>query len=64
MKKTIETMLFMIYREIGIDNPENHIEILEFCYLDVKECADIDHWHDGDVSIAFRRYLESKGGAK
>ena len=57
-KEEIGAMLIEIYMCIGMDRPTNHDEILEFCVDDVKETADENEWHSGDVSIAFRRYLE------
>jgi len=58
MRKNIDLDLSMIYRKIGIDRPENHNNILSFCFEDVKECADRENWHSGDVAIAFRRFLD------
>jgi len=64
---SIEYNLLELYKNIGIDRPENHDKILEFVEQDVKETA--DHWIDtdgqvmwyyGDVAIAFRRFIESK----
>lgn len=55
----VEQHLFDIYKAIGIDRPENHEAILEFVANDVFETADPLIWHSGDVSIAFRRWLES-----
>ena len=43
-----------------MDNPHNFREILEFVVNDVEETADPDNWHDGDVSIAFRRWIEAQ----
>ena len=61
LRKEIETQLLgEIYPAIGIDRPENHEEIVDFIVEDVKETADPEDWHSGDVSIAFRRFLESK----
>ena len=33
---------------------------MDFCYEDVCETADPVDWHEGDVTIAFRRWIESK----
>ena len=52
-------MLFNIYQNIGIDKPTNHNSILEFVYNDVCDTADSENWNDCDVSIAFRRFIES-----
>lgn len=50
----------VIYPAIGIDRPENHDKIVKFIVSDVKETADPDNWHSGDIEIGFRRFLESK----
>lgn len=59
-EKEVEQVLFSIYNAIGIDKPENHEDILNFCVEDVEETADKENWHSGDVAIAFRRFLEKK----
>jgi len=43
----------------GCDKPDNNDEIINYIVQDVEETADPINWHSGDVSIAFRRYLES-----
>jgi len=58
MKETVEAMLFDIYKNIGIDKPENHDEIVDFVFNDVVETADPEKWHSGDVAIGFRRFME------
>ena len=62
MKKQeeIASLLIDIFDKIGIDTPNNFDSIAEFCYEDVCETADPDNWHSGDVSIAFRRWIESQ----
>ncbi len=57
-RKEIERMLIDIFDRIGIQTPSNFDEIAEFCYEDVCACADPINWHDGDVSIAFKRWIE------
>jgi hypothetical protein len=59
-KLEIERDLLAIYRNIGIDVPSNHDEILKYVIDDVEETADKNDWHNGDVAIAFRRFLETK----
>ena len=59
MKDEVERMLIDIFRKIGIDVPENFENIVQYCYEDVMEVAG-DDWHDGDVSIAFRRWIEEQ----
>jgi len=59
-KKEVEAQLLAdIYPVIGIDRPKNHDDIVEFIMDDLEAAADPDSWHSGDVSIAFRRFLES-----
>lgn len=53
------TLLGTIYPAIGIDKPENHDDIVDFIVDDIKATADPEEWHSGDISIAFRRFLES-----
>lgn len=60
----VEAHLFDIYNAIGIDKPENHDTILEFVANDVLETADLLKWHSGDVSIAFRRWMEQSNVQK
>ena len=56
----IASMIIDIFDRINIDMPSNFDDILEFIYNDVCETADENDWHDGDVAIAFRRWIESK----
>ena len=56
----IASMLIDIFDRINIDIPSNFDDISEFIYNDVCETADENDWHDGDVAIAFRRWIESK----
>jgi len=58
-KKEITSLLIDIFDRINIDTPSNFDEILEFVYEDVCETADKENWHDGDVAIGFRRWIES-----
>ena len=59
-KKEITSMLIDIFDRINIDTPNNFDSILDFVVEDVKETADIENWHDGDVAIAFRRWIENQ----
>ena len=59
-KHVIALMLIDIFDRINIATPSNFDEILEFVIEDVDASADKDNWHDGDVSIAFRRWIENK----
>lgn len=58
-KKDIEKEVFKLITNIGMDIPSNVDDIVEFICEDVSESAD-DNWHDGDIVIAFRRWIESK----
>ena len=62
MKKEVEHVVDGIWQSIGIDRPINHNHIVEFCYNDVKESADPENWHSGDVAISFRRWMELSMG--
>ncbi len=59
-KDEIQAMLIDLLRRIPIDIPNNFKNIVQFCYKDVCDSADQENWHDGDVAIAFRRWIESK----
>lgn len=59
-KKEITAFLIDIFDKIGVDTPSNFDEILEFVYEDVCETADPVNWHDGDVAIAFRRWIDAQ----
>ena len=56
----IESMLIDIFDRIGIQTPSNFDDIVKFCVDDVRETADPDNWHSGDVEIAFRRWIEKQ----
>ena len=58
-EKEITSMLIDIFDRINIDTPNNFDDILDFVYDDVKETADKENWHSGDVAISFRRWIES-----
>ena len=59
-KDVIEYILIDLWRKLGMGIPNNYEDIVQFCYEDVCETADAKAWHSGDVSIAFRRWIESK----
>jgi len=59
-KEQITSLLIDIFDRINIDTPSNFEEILEFVYDDVCETADPENWSDGDVAIAFRRWIEKQ----
>ena len=56
----IESMLIDIFDRIGIQTPSNFDDIVKFCVDDVRETADPENWHSGDVEIAFRRWIEKQ----
>ena len=58
-KDLIEKMLIDMFSQIGIDIPSNYEDIVQYVYEDVCETADPINWHSGDVSIGFRRWIES-----
>jgi len=58
--KFIENSLIQLFANIGMDAPSNLDAIVEFVSHDIVESADPDDWHDGDVVIAFRRWIESR----
>jgi isopropylmalate/homocitrate/citramalate synthase len=59
-KDEIERILINMWASLGMDTPSNYEDIVQYCYEDVCETADPIEWHDGDVAIAFRRWIESK----
>ena len=59
-RKEVEFFLGRIFDRICIDRPSNFDDILEFVFDDVNETADAENWHDGDVAIAFRRWIEEQ----
>jgi len=58
-RKEIASILIDNFDRMNMDTPNNFDEILEFVVEDVESSADKDTWHDGDVVIAFRRWIES-----
>ena len=59
-KDEIESMLIDIFDRINISIPDNIEDITQFCFEDVCDTADPVDWHDGDVAIAFRRWIEKQ----
>jgi hypothetical protein len=57
-KQEITEMLIDIFDRINIDTPSNFDDILDFVVEDVDAAADEENWHDGDVAISFRRWIE------
>ena len=49
-----------IFDKLQMDLPSNFEQIVEFVYWDVYDTADRENWHDGDVVIGFRRWIESQ----
>ena len=59
-KEGVEFFLGSIFNRICIDRPDNFDSILDFVFDDVNDTADKENWHDGDVAIAFRRWIEAQ----
>ena len=59
-KQEIKYILLDKLRHIGMDKPSNFDAILDYVYDDVNETADKTDWSDGDVVIAFRRWIEEQ----
>jgi hypothetical protein len=57
-KREITSLLIDLFDRINIDMPNNFDAIRDFVFDDVCETADPIDWHDGDVAIAFRRWIE------
>lgn len=57
-KDEVERILINMWSSIGMDIPSNYEDIVQYCYEDVCETADEINWHEGDVAIAFRRFIE------
>jgi len=60
-KDEIESLLIDIFDRINIAIPSNHEDITQFVFEDVCDTADPVEWHDGDVAIGFRRWIEAQG---
>jgi len=56
----IELMLIKIYESIGIDTPENHLDILNFVHRQVFGCCFPDSYDQRDVAQAFKEWTERK----
>lgn len=59
-KDEIERILINKFKQIGMDIPDNFEEIVQDVFEDVCETADPIKWHDGDVAIGFRRWIEKQ----
>ena len=57
-KDEIEKRFINLITKIGMDIPSNFEDIVQFIYEDVCETADEKNWHDGDIAIGFRRWIE------
>ena len=60
-KDEIESLLIDIFDRINIDIPSNIEDITQFVFEDVCDTADPVKWHEGDVAIGFRRWIEAQG---
>lgn len=59
-KDEVEKILIQKITSLGMDIPNNLEDIVQYCFEDILECADKDNWSDGDVTIAFRRWIEGE----
>jgi hypothetical protein len=59
-KDEIERILINMWATLAMDIPSNFEDIVQDCYEDVCETADPVNWSDGDVAIAFRRWIEKQ----
>ena len=59
-KDEIEKRFINLITKIDMDIPSNFEDIVQYIYEDVCETADPENWSDGDIAIAFRRWIESK----
>lgn len=56
----IDLILIGIFYKIGMDLPSNFDKIVEFIYWNVYYPGDWDNWHEGEVVIGFRRWIEKE----
>ena len=56
----IDTLLIDNFDRLGMDTPSNLEQIVKFVYWDIYDSADRENWHEGDVVIGFRRWIESQ----
>jgi hypothetical protein len=59
-KNEIEKCFINLIKKIEMDIPSNFDDIVQYIFEDVCETADLENWSDGDIAIAFRRWIESK----
>lgn len=59
-KADIEIAMLELFEKMGMNKPDNLDEIIDFVLEDVNETADPINWSNADVTIAFRRWIESK----
>lgn len=59
-KKQIEAVVIDKLRSTGMDIPDNIDYIVEYCLEDINAAADPEMWHDGDVVIALRRFMQRR----
>ena len=59
-KDEVESLLIDIFDRINIDVPSNIEDITQFVFEDVCDTADPVNWHEGDVAIGFRRWIEAQ----
>jgi hypothetical protein len=60
-KKRLEVAALLTEMHFNrMDTPSNFDEIVDYCLEDINETADAVNWTSEDVTIAFRRWIESK----
>ena len=55
----IDRELIELYKQIGIDKPTNHEDIIQFVSEDVEAATDAGNHTTEDLRIAFRRLIET-----
>jgi len=59
-KDVIEYIFIRLIARMEMEIPENYEDIVQYIYEDILETADPINWSVGDVTIGFRRWIESK----
>lgn len=58
LEKDVGIILMQHFSRMAMSTPDNFNRIVKYCADDVEECAD-EEYSDGDITIAFRRFIES-----
>jgi hypothetical protein len=59
-KESIEYTLQKLYINIGITQPTNHDDILDFIASDVINRCDPNTWEYNDIAISFKKWIKNK----